>query len=260
MTRVVGMVLVKNENLFIEKVVRHIAGFCDEVLLADHESDDGTTEILEKLAAEFPHIHLHRIQYASESHDLLQSYVNTPTWIFGVDGDELYDPVQLAAFRQRLNAGEFDSWWMIFGNVLNCEEWQPEIQRAAGFLSPPCRSMTKLYNFNAISAWKGGNPSRLHGDGIVFKPGFDETRKFELHQQHTWENSPFRCLHLCFVPRSSKTSSDETHRHHPEVKGRNFWHELIQRFWRTLRPEASRDWRQERYRRGPRVEVDVKGF
>lgn len=260
MTRVVAIVLVKNENLFIERVIRNIAGFCDEILMVDHESDDGTAEILQKLAAEIPHASLHQIKYASQSHDLLQPYVNTSTWIFGVDGDELYDPIQLKAFRERLNAGEFAQWWMIFGNVLNCDEWQQSSNRASGFLSPPSRSMTKLYNFNAITSWKGDNPSRLHGGKIIFKPGFDETKKCELHLKQGWDESPFRCLHLCFVPRSSKTSSDETHRHHPEVQGRNFWHELLQRFWRRLRPEASRDWRQERYRRGPRVEVDVKGF
>src|SRR2546427_6155224 len=54
MTRVVGIGLFRDEDRFVERAVRSVFGFCDELILVDHRSRDRTPEILERLAAESP--------------------------------------------------------------------------------------------------------------------------------------------------------------------------------------------------------------
>src|SRR5256885_10783740 len=64
--------------------------------------------------------------------------------------------------------------------------------------------MVKLHNFALIESWDGRHPERLHGtEGLRFKPG-REARKLELEKQVGWDESPLRCLHLCFLRRSSR--------------------------------------------------------
>ena len=203
MPRIVGIVLARNEECFIEQAIRNVSVFCDEIILADHLSKDNTPSILQRLSEEIPNVRFYRISHPSESHALLQQYVNSPTWIFGVDGDELYEPDRLIRFRQRLSQGEFDRYWMILGNVLHCDQIDLSSGQACGYLAPPSRSMTKFYNFNAIKSWNGYTPERLHGGKIRFKSGFNESHRFYLHDQEDWDIACFRCLHLCFIKRSS---------------------------------------------------------
>jgi bifunctional non-homologous end joining protein LigD len=54
--RVVGIALVRDEDLFVEQALRNVLGFCDELILADNGSRDGTLAILERLEAEQPEL------------------------------------------------------------------------------------------------------------------------------------------------------------------------------------------------------------
>ncbi|MEI8312361.1 MAG: glycosyltransferase family A protein, partial [Verrucomicrobiota bacterium] len=143
--KIVGIVLVRNEDLFVSQAVRNIASFCDALILCDHGSTDGTAEILDNLARSLPHASVHRLGHPSESHNLLKAFAGTRTWVFGVDGDELYDPRRLQDFRARLLAGEFDRIWRMKGNVLHCTSLCPDHSTATGHPAPPSRSITKLY-------------------------------------------------------------------------------------------------------------------
>ena len=67
----------------------------------------------------------------------------------------------LAEMRKRLFSGEYDAHWMILGNVLNCDLLELASMSAKGYLAPPCRSITKLYNFRLIRSWNGDTPERL---------------------------------------------------------------------------------------------------
>src|SRR5438552_1230973 len=100
--RVVGIVLVRNEDVFVEQAVRNVAAFCDRIHAVDHVSTDGTWDILQSLARKYPHLDARRSHHAGESHALLEPYAGTKTWVFGVDGDELYDPTRLERFREEL--------------------------------------------------------------------------------------------------------------------------------------------------------------
>jgi hypothetical protein len=261
--RIVGIVLVRNEDLFVERAVRNIAAFCDSMILCEHESTDGTLGILQKLVLELPHAELHRIKHPSESHDLLKPFAGTRTWIFAVDGDEIYDPTLLKGFRHRLLAGEFDAFWRMKGNVLHCTSITPDLTVASGFMSPPSRSMTKLYNFAAITAWNGRILERLHGGEISFKEGFHDLLKNNFHESLGWEETPLRCLHLCFLRRSSQEAPAfrEGHRENiQEIYGGGRMGK-IRRFVTKLTQKGRLSrWKQEYYRRGPIETVDATPF
>lgn len=260
--RIVGIVLVKDEDLFVETAVRNALDFCDEMVLADNGSSDGTVEILERLAEEHPHkLRLHPVADPSESHDLIKDYAGRPAWVFGVDGDELYDPGRLRAFRPRLLAGEFDDWWLIRGNALHCAGLDPAAGTATGWPAPPAPSMTKLHNFRLIESWDGPCPERLHGTaGLRFKSG-RPGRKCELGRRYRWEDSPFRALHLCFLARSTREPAARPRRNLSDV---NAPRRLPLRVWSQLRaaagrPQASR-FKLEHYRERELVTVSAAEF
>ncbi len=261
MKEILGVVLVRNEDRFVRRAVGNAREFCDRILLIDHRSEDGTSRILKEIVEESSgKAAFHAIAHPRASHELLKPFVGTDTWVFGVDGDEIYDPRGLQAFRPRLLAGEFDSRWMILGNVLHCDRLDLQNGEASGFPAPPSRSITKLYNFAAIDSWDGGTPERLHGGSPVFRRGFDGQEKRQLQTEYSWEESPLRCLHACFVPRSSQDQEGATRENIMETY-RGGWAARIKRLARRLagRREAS-DWKRERYARGERMTVTTAPF
>jgi len=255
---IVGIFLVRNEERFVERAVSNVLDFCDQLLLVDHESSDRTVSILKQLQHSYPEkISLHQIQHPSESQDLLQPFIGTPTWIFGVDGDELYDSERLVTFRQRILAGEFDEYWMVLGNVLHVDDLNKAANQASGYLAPPSRSITKLYNFIAIDAWPGKTLERLHGGQPQFKFGFHEQKKRLLQHECSWEESPLRCLHLCFLKRSSVETGTERS-NIMEIYNQSFLSWIKKKF-RFLFPKPV-SWKQQYYQRGSHQTVDTAPF
>ena len=251
--RIVGIVLVRDEDLMIERAVRNAVHFCDEWIFCDHASRDKTPKILERLCGDIPSARLLRINHPKASHEAVKGYAGQKCWIFGLDGDEVYDPFGLARLRARLLSGEFDEWWMILGNVLHVT--QLAANHATGHLAPPCRSMTKLYNFQAIDSWDGYCVERLHGGFPMFRDGFSAARRFAMHESTAWEKSDFRCLHLCFQARSSRGDSGNTRPNIMETFGSNRWTE-----WLSPLRRLRAGWKHERYRRGPEIAVDTLPF
>jgi glycosyltransferase involved in cell wall biosynthesis len=253
--KIVGIMLVRDEGRFVEWAIRSAIDFCDEFLVCDHGSHDGTPTILERLARELaPKLVVHRIRHSGESHALIQRHAGAPTWIFGVDGDEIYDRAGLARLRARLVAGEFDRWWALFGNVLNVKRLDIASARAEGHLAPPCRSMTKLYNFAAIDAWDGKIVERLHGGEIHFRSGYDASLRLNLHEQTSWADADFRCLHLCFLDRSSRDTAGRGPRRN--IMDRHAW--SLGKLLARLRGGA--DWKEQKYARGPLVSESIDAF
>ena len=54
--QVAAVVLLHNEDVFAERVIRNVAAFCDRIHVADHMSTDGTWEIVSALARELDHV------------------------------------------------------------------------------------------------------------------------------------------------------------------------------------------------------------
>ena len=253
--KIIGIVLVMNEDRFIEPVLRNIVDFCDElIVLDDYKTRDKTGKIVKALMKEEAKISYKKIARLGSSHEMIEKYAGTDTWIFAVDGDEIYDHDGLMRFRQRIEAGEFDKWWVIFGNVLNLKNIDDDYQNAEGYLAPPCRSMTKLYNFSIIDAWDGPCRERLHGGTIHFKPGYDITLRLDLHENIEWDDADYRCLHACFVRRSSIDKNDDARLDIMDRAARPWWRRKL-----GINKEYI-PWKLRKYQRGKLIKANVSDF
>ena len=262
--KIVGIILIKDEDLHIERVIRNIVNFCDSIIVTDHKSQDRTFEIVDKLTQEFPQITLLTIDHPSQSHTAIQNFAGTQTWVFVVDGDELYDPAGLSTMKKYLIEGRFDQDWNIFCNTLNCIDVDYIKKSARGFLAPPSRAGARLFNFSIIESWTGC-PERIHGGTIKFRPNFHSGLRRYLHKELSWEDSYFRCVHLSFVQRSSlqKSMLNKGRLNPGEVeermKTRN-WRHLPGHIMVLIKHWLGLDWKNQKYRRGPVVEKDVSAF
>ena len=268
--RVVGSVLVHDEDVFVERAIRNVAEFCDRIHAVDHLSRDRTPAILKRLARELDHLDVRRARHASTSHRVLEQYAGTRTWVLGVDGDELFDSVALERLRADLEAGAHEDLFMVKAHVLNCDELDERNAVARGWLAPPSRPVTKLFNFAAVDAWTGC-AERLHGGSPVFRPGFGLSPWGDLAASTTWETDPLRCLHTCFVRRSSLERVDDVGNRRNLDETRAFRRGWLGRAVRTIRrPELSpgaakvaakgTTWKRDWYTRGERIEIDAAPF
>jgi hypothetical protein len=261
--RVVGIVLVHDEDVWVERVVRNIASFCDRVHLADHVSSDGTREIVSSLAREYDHVEAVRISHAARSHDLVLPYVGTDAWVFSPDGDELFDPAGLQLLRGELEAGRYDESFRIFPAMLHCVELDEEARAARGYLAPPALTGPKLFNFAALESWNRVYRERLHEGEPVFRDGWAWTSVARLEQEHGWDDNPFRCLHTCFLRRSSLDPADGNHARLNIAEANTYRRDLRGWVARAVRRNgASRtaSWKLEKYRRGAVVTKDASPF
>lgn len=263
--QIIGLMLVKNEDRFVGQALLNILGFCDHIIVLDNHSCDRTAEILRGLKARIGgKIEVHRIAHVSESHAYVVPFLGTRVWMLAIDGDEIYDPQGLIRLRHRLLKGEFDSYWRIYGHVLNVAKWRVGAKIAKGYTSPPGHPMTKLYNLEAFLEWVDAD-QRFHGGRIRLKDAWDEKKgvyAFFHHQE--WGLSDFRCLHMVFLKRSSLqwgrskwSPADVLHR---QVIGGTLWAQcklLIYNFWIEVRHKTGKD---IAYRRGPLVERSTKSF
>lgn len=257
--QIIGLMLVRNEDIYIERAIVNIIEFCDKIIVADNMSSDQTATIVRSLAESNSRIEYTAVKHPSESHLLIEKYAGKKAWIFGVDGDELYDPLGLKKIRKEILEGVYDKWWMIFGNVLNCTSLDRENGMAAGYLSPPSRSMTKLYNFGIIDSWTDCENERLHEGNILFKNGYNEKMRFEYHENKSWEDSAFRCLHLCFLKRSTleKNADGPIMRDNiMDKKNRG----IIRKMMDFAGFSSMSCWKGEKYMRGVLTKKDVGGF
>jgi len=262
MTRIVGSVLVRNEDLFVEQSIRNVAAFCDRIHAVDHVSTDNTWEILRALAGELDHLDLHRSRDSGSAHRLLEPYAGTDTWVLGVDGDELYDPGGLARLREDLLRGAYGQIFRLKAHVLNCDQLDVAAATAGGWLAPPSRPITKLFNFAAVESWTD-SPDPLQAGRVVFSPGRHWESRADLADSTGWDTDPLRCLHLCFLRRSSTEAAsgagarenlDESGAYDRSPVG------AVVRLIRRPRKRGGASWKRDWYARGDHVTVDARPF
>jgi hypothetical protein len=176
----------------------------------------------------------------------------------------VYDPQGLKRFREEIITGQYDHCFKVLGNAFNIRRLDPQGYSAWGHLTPPCRSMTKLYNFAAIDAWSPPCPERLHGGTVQFRSGFNDGVACHIFQERSWEESPFRCLHFCFQSRSSldKTGRDQRVAIRKGPGERNLWAYNIKSLImsRLGLKEDIPYFKKNFYMRGPIVEKDIRAF
>jgi hypothetical protein len=107
--KLVGIAMVGNEADIIEAFVRENCRYLDHLMVADHNSLDGTREILAELVAEGLPITVERIEaiaYAQTAvtNRLLGTALEkfAPDWIFPLDADEVLDAASRAALEDEL--------------------------------------------------------------------------------------------------------------------------------------------------------------
>lgn len=261
--RIVGIVLLHDEDVFAERVIRNVAAFCDRIHVADHASSDGTWKIVSRLAREFDNVEAVRISHAARSHDLVLPYVGTDTWVLSPDGDELFDPAGLRRLRSELEAGRFDDAFRVFPAMLHCVDLDPDAQTASGYLAPPALTGPKLFNFAALESWDRVYRERLHEGEPVFRDGWAWTSVARLEQEHEWDDNPFRCLHTCFLRRSSRDAPGGQHTRLNIAEANTYRRDLRGWLARALRRDGASQagsWKLEKYRRGSLVTKDASPF
>jgi hypothetical protein len=266
----VGIVLVRNEDLFVERAIRNVAQFCDRIHAVDHVSTDGTWRILQSLTRELDNLDVRRSRNSADAHRLVAPYAGTPTWVFGVDGDELYDPRGLDTFRSELLDGAHADVFRLKAHVLNCDALDESAGEASGWLAPPSRPVTKLFNFAAVESWPE-SPDPLQNGPVVFRTGFHWESRRDLADRTTWETDPLRCLHVCFLRRSSAEPAEAAGRRTNLDESREFDRGpmgSLKRFLRRPQPappireleRQGKNWKREWYARGERTTVDATPF
>ena len=234
--KILGISLVKNEDLYIKRAVENILDFCDEIIILDNYSSDNTWNIISDLSSKHNHLTSLRWENPMDSGKVLNPYIGEDYWVFGVDGDEIYDREGLRVLRGQLLSGVYKNTYCIKGHCLHCNSINFDSATAEGWDCPPSRAITKLYNFSLIDSYHQNE--RLHGS-CTLKDGYSPI-PFNLTDQTDtdWDSSPLRCLHAAFVPRSSLDSSHDA----------------------RIPPNGNLPFKLEKYRKGPLVSRSLLPF
>ena len=263
MNEIVGIFLVKNEDFFIAWSLMNVVSFCDRIIVLDNESTDRTREILNEIKNQHDHVDLIDVKNANDTQKYLSKYFGTETWVLGVDGDEIHDPIGLARLRSRIQSGEFDQFWSVASSYLHVTKVSFRDSLVSGFTSPPAKVGLKLYNFSSIDNWNSRwrKRERLHGKGLVFRDGYSRQHTYRFSHEENWDEADFRCLHLCFLQRSSTDNermyaSKYSSRKNPAESKR------FRRLTRKIGQVRSNgiDYRRKRYARGNIATFQLRGF
>ncbi len=210
---IIGICLVKNEDIYIERVLKNISNFCDKIRVIDNGSEDNTINIIKKCMEKFPNISLEYITDINKTHTIVEKYAGEDKWIFGVDGDEIYDPQGLAHLRVKILYGKYQKFWMLRGYFYHLVNLDMNTKKAEGYLAPPSKDPNKLYNFSLLKSWPTDNIQPLfHCQTHVFKNNKYYSQNYPkrklFHKKHEWDDCPLRCVHTRMLKRSSKENFD----------------------------------------------------
>lgn len=221
MTRIVGIVLVQNEENFVTWAISNVLEFCDEIIVLENNSTDATWQRIQALAAKHPKIRAHRVVHADRTNQYAVPFVGEDVWLFGVDGDEIYDPAGLSRFRRRILDGEFRGAREVRGHTVHARTIDLDRQLAVGFVTPAAKAAIKFYYAGAMESWHA-NTQRLHGRP-VYKQGWEGADRVQSAENETWEQGDLRMLHLCFFPRSTLNPDVAVRQNITDRSFRNVW-------------------------------------
>ncbi len=249
-TNIIGICVVKNEDIYIERVLRNIVSFCDEIRVVDNCSNDFTVPIIQEFLKTHSNVSLEQIKDISMSHFLIQEYVGTDTWVFCVDGDEIYDPAGLSRLKPLITEGKYRKYWMLRGYFYHLIDLDLERKQAVGYLAPPSKDPNKLYNLSLLESWPVDREVPLcHCMTHKFKnPKYHSNKlpkKKLLYKESKWEGCPLRCVHTRMLKRSSQEEYDTSI--NPRLNISNVLHDKINNF-------------RKKYRVGKKRKKDVSSF
>ncbi len=212
MTSIVGVCLVRNEEYFVAWALSNVAKFCDHILVMDNNSTDLTAEILRNIANQHSHVEIIQVPDAYDTHNILQGYFGTDAWMLKVDGDEIYDLNGLEKFRTDLlsDGPQYKMQRGISSMMVHVVSIDFETGQFTGYTVWGERPQGGfILNCNAVKSWSGKN-ERMHATNPVWHPEY-QTDLWHVNEDQLWKEADFRCLHMCFWPRSTQDQCQDSH-------------------------------------------------
>jgi len=199
MTPIIAVIMVRNEDLYIKYVIEGVERFVDDILMIDTGSTDDTVSIAKHCGV--TPVHEPNLK---KTHSYIEPYIGKNVWVFGVDGDEIFDPAGLETLYSQIESGMYDLAYQVQGWFLHATEFTPGDNTAKGYLGPPAHTPTKLYNMSHISRWPNTYNDVLFHVGTRVHAG-----KKMRALPDTWEGNPLRCVHTRFLRRSTADREEE---------------------------------------------------
>lgn len=268
--QIIGVCLIRNEEHFVAWSIMNAIEYCDRILVLDNRSTDRTRSIVEAISGLHSHVEIVDVDDAYDTHRHIEPFVGTRTWVSAIDGDEIYDPIGLSRLRRQIHKGELDSYWALYPHALHLMKANLTEARASGYATPDAKFGMRCFNLDAMVRWHPGRHERLHGlKSIILKPGYSRQDVFMASEHDSWDEASYRCLHLCFMPRSSLDQRTDTNvelsgRHNPsqEMKSGSPWRKLRNAVMKRLDPghAMKTNYKYKHYAKGPVREFDIAAF
>jgi glycosyltransferase involved in cell wall biosynthesis len=97
---ITAIILTYNESIHIERAIRSIQAFTDQICVVDSGSSDGTTDIAQRLGAE---VHTHAfVNQARQFQWALDHLTIHGDWVLRLDADEIIEPDLAGEIAERL--------------------------------------------------------------------------------------------------------------------------------------------------------------
>lgn len=200
LSKIVSVHLIKNEDVFIEQSISNVIHYVDEVIILDNKSTDKTKEIITNTwdrdlkSGKMKYV---IVQDARDTNKYLQEFIGTNTWVWGIDGDEVYSYMEANKICCNIRTHQYDNYYRLDMEVLNVTNIANGLygKHITGYKSPPSKGMIKLYNFKYVESISPGE--RLHGD-----------YKTTNNSIYFYGTGKICMLHMCFMKRSSIENID----------------------------------------------------
>ena len=102
---------------------------------------------------------------------------------------------------------------MLKGYFYHLVELDLENKKGVGYLAPPAKDPTKLFNVSLLKSWINDKQQPLlHCQTHKFKnskySSEHKPKKKRMNLKYNWKNCPLRCIHTRMLKRSSKEDYD----------------------------------------------------
>tara|TARA_Y100000310_G_C20685231_1_gene818546 strand:+ start:1294 stop:2433 length:1140 start_codon:yes stop_codon:yes gene_type:complete len=200
--RVVGILQVKNSDLFISTVIENTLDMLDWLVILDNNSTDNTLKIVKQLSSKNDNIITKEILTVNSGGRFLHSLCGTDTVVVKIDADEVWCPYYSKNLRNELVTQDFnqycclkihDGWFHVDGIDINNEVCSGKYEDM------------KLYYFGNILAWCQPT-ERLHGIPRTLRDGVEQDSNRQL-ETSTPTGRP-AILHFPFLCLSSNGKDD----------------------------------------------------
>ena len=202
---IVGIVLVRNEDVFLEQAIRNVAGFCDRIHAVDHVSTDGTWEVLcSSSSASYDHLDVRRARARgrlARAGRALRGHGDVGVRCRrrrAVRPGAARGLSRRAARRARTATSSRSP-----RTSLNCVALDREARYRHRLPLAALAVDHEALQLRRDRVVGGDGAERLHGGTIVFRDGYDESAVDNIGERLSWDETPLRCLHACFLRRSS---------------------------------------------------------